>query len=117
MTTETLRNIGVVKWFDSSKGYGFLKDIKTNEDIFVHFSKLANVQTQFFKTLYEGEYVSYSQTVMDDGKTLAVDVTGVGGGKLMCEASNRNRRPRGRGDARSNSASTAGVPSAEMPAE
>jgi CspA family cold shock protein len=46
---------GTVKWFNASKGYGF---ITTDEgkDIFVHFSA---IQTEGFKTLEEGQRVSF----------------------------------------------------------
>ncbi|MEA4877001.1 MAG: cold-shock protein [Aminobacterium sp.] len=50
MTTQ-----GTVKWFNASKGYGF---ITTDEgkDIFVHFSA---IQSDGFKTLDEGQKVSF----------------------------------------------------------
>ncbi|MDD2207458.1 MAG: cold-shock protein [Aminobacterium sp.] len=46
---------GTVKWFNASKGYGF---ITTDEgkDIFVHFSA---IQSDGFKTLDEGQKVSF----------------------------------------------------------
>ena len=46
---------GVVKWFNDSKGFGFLKQ-ENGEDVFVHFSAL---QTEGFKSLKEGERVSF----------------------------------------------------------
>jgi len=83
-----LRNVGTVKWFDSSKGYGFITDCISDEDIFVHFSSLTvdEATSSSYKTLIDGEYVSYTKSTMEDGKrSLAANVTGVGGGLLMCQ--------------------------------
>ena len=56
-TTE-LNNIeGSVKWFDPRKGYGFIVGPQ-GQDIFVHFSVID--QAEGFKTLRDGESVSYS---------------------------------------------------------
>ena len=46
---------GTVKWFNESKGFGFLEQ-ENGEDVFVHFSA---INTQGFKTLAEGERVSF----------------------------------------------------------
>ncbi|MEQ1858224.1 MAG: cold shock domain-containing protein [Longimicrobiales bacterium] len=46
---------GTVKWFNESKGYGFIKQSK-GDDVFVHFSA---IQTQGFRTLAEGEEVEF----------------------------------------------------------
>lgn len=49
------RSTGTVKWFNESKGFGFItKD--DGEDIFVHFSSIA---TDGFKTLKEGAKVEF----------------------------------------------------------
>jgi len=62
-------NMGTVKWFNNSKGYGFL----TNEDgtdIFVHFSA---VTMDGYKTLKQGDQVSFD--IVDGDKGLqAVNV-------------------------------------------
>ena len=48
---------GKVKWFDGKKGYGFVSDIASSDkDYFVHFS---DIQTEGFKTLTEGQEVTF----------------------------------------------------------
>ena len=46
---------GVVKWFNDSKGFGFIEQ-ENGEDVFVHFS---SIQREGFKTLSEGQAVSF----------------------------------------------------------
>jgi CspA family cold shock protein len=52
---------GKVKWFNESKGYGFIES-EDGEDVFVHFSE---IQSDGFKTLKEGQAVEFEKT---DGK-------------------------------------------------
>lgn len=47
---------GLVKWFNDSKGYGFITADGTNGDIFVHYSA---IQGDGFKTLSEGQNVQF----------------------------------------------------------
>ena len=46
---------GKVKWFNAEKGYGFIEG-QDGKDVFVHFSA---IQADGFKTLEEGQAVSY----------------------------------------------------------
>ena len=50
---------GTVKWFNDQKGYGFVTPEGGSKDIFVHFSEL---QGEGFKTLAEGQMVSFDVT-------------------------------------------------------
>ena len=50
------REIGTVKWFNGSKGYGFISR-EGGDDVFVHYSAL---QMDGFKTLEEGQRVEFS---------------------------------------------------------
>ncbi|MGK9476804.1 cold-shock protein [Melioribacter sp. OK-6-Me] len=52
------RKIGTVKWFNSSKGYGFITQEK-GEDVFVHYQAIVS---QGYKTLDENDRVEYSIT-------------------------------------------------------
>ena len=61
---------GTVKWFNAEKGFGFITG-QDGKDVFVHFSA---IQTDGFKTLEEGQAVSYD--VEDGARGLqAVNVT------------------------------------------
>jgi CspA family cold shock protein len=50
--------VGKVKWFDESKGYGFIEG-ETGEDVFVHYS---TINMEGFKTLKDGQEVEYEFT-------------------------------------------------------
>jgi cold shock protein len=49
---------GTVKWFNASKGYGFIKP-ETGEDVFVHYSA---IQGEGYKSLEEGQSVEFEVT-------------------------------------------------------
>ena len=50
------RETGTVKWFNASKGYGFIER-QGGPDVFVHFSA---IQSDGFRTLQEGQKVEFS---------------------------------------------------------
>jgi len=52
---------GVVKWFDSRKGYGFLTTDE-EQDVFVHYSAIIAENDDDFKNLYEGDTVEFNIT-------------------------------------------------------
>ena len=66
-------NNGTVKWFNEEKGFGFISNDDGSGDVFVHFS---SIQTDGFKTLAEGQKVSYNTEPdpKDSRKLRAVNV-------------------------------------------
>jgi len=141
--TSGSSQIGRIKWFNNKKGFGFLSNCETQEDIFIHHTGIQlneeslNSSVNIFKTVIEGEYVSYQTKVDNENRTVAKNVTGVFGGPLLCEnvnkkifisnrVSNRNSeegsRHSGRQDSRATStrqqssetSSVAATPSADV---
>ena len=83
-TNEASVFMGCVKWFDTKKGYGFLTNLDSKEDVFIHYTSVTT-DDDIYKMLYEGEYVSYLSKKDDQGRLVTDKVTGVKGGKLLCE--------------------------------
>ena len=52
---------GTVKWFNESKGFGFITPSEGGKDVFVHFSA---IQAEGFKVLVEGQSVEFN---VEDG--------------------------------------------------
>ena len=48
---------GLVKWFNADKGFGFISPVDGSKDVFVHFSA---IQNDNFRTLFEGQKVTFS---------------------------------------------------------
>jgi CspA family cold shock protein len=61
-------NIGTVKWFNDAKGFGFITPESGEKDVFVHFSA---IQAGGFKSLAEGQRVSFDVTAGDKGPSAA----------------------------------------------
>jgi CspA family cold shock protein len=64
---------GKVKWFNESKGYGFITPDDGSKDVFVHFSA---IEAEGYKVLHEGDEVSFEVQETDKGRQ-AVNVAKV----------------------------------------
>ena len=63
--------VGTVKWFNSTKGYGFIESEEQSSDVFVHITA---VQAAGMTELTEGQKVSFELETGRNGKTSAVDL-------------------------------------------
>ena len=100
---------GCVKWFNMKTGFGFLTvvrgggsgELKVGSEVFVHHSNI-KVQEEQYRFLVQGEYVEFDVSNVANGQhsCQATNVTGMFGGKLMCETRNDARQSSsgGRGD-------------------
>jgi len=78
---------GQTKWFADRLGYGFITvqmGQYKGKDIFVHHSGIHPLNSNY-KTLKKGEYVNFDVIIGDNGLMQAVNVTGIGGGSLICD--------------------------------
>lgn len=64
---------GTVKWFNAEKGYGFISR-EGGDDLFVHFSE---IQSDGYKTLDEGQAVSFEEATGNNGKQQATKVRAI----------------------------------------
>lgn len=66
-------NNGTVKWFDAQKGFGFITNDNSGEDVFVHFSSIVS---DGFKSLEDGQKVTFDTETdpKDSRKLKAVNV-------------------------------------------
>ena len=70
-----MRLTGHVKWFNNTKGYGFIQQ-DNGEDVFVHYSA---IQEQGFKSLEEGESVEFEIIQGPKGPQAEKVIKAVGG--------------------------------------
>jgi cold shock CspA family protein len=101
--TSVAHDIGCVKWFNNKSGFGFIT-VSTGEhkgtDIFVHHTGVVVTNDQQYRYLVQGEYVELAIEESDNEKYKfkAVNVSGISGGKLMCETRHtmkQDRQPNG----------------------
>jgi len=88
-STATEHLLGRVKWFNNKAGYGFITVTdgkRSGSDVFVHHSAV-NVENNQYKYLVQGEYVEFDliKTQSEKHEWQASQVSGIKGGKLMCE--------------------------------
>jgi cold shock CspA family protein len=97
-TTQLMTYNGRVKWFNNKAGYGFITVVSTpptedsvekNTDVFAHHSAI-QVNEEQYRYLIQGEYVQFSLSTHDSGdhKYSASNISGIGGGALLCETRN-----------------------------
>lgn len=65
-----MRN-ATVKWFNAQKGYGFLTDSETKEDVFCHYQQ---IQMDGFKALNEDDMVEYELGTGNNDRQQAINV-------------------------------------------
>lgn len=58
------RESGTVKWFNNSKGYGFIER-ESGDDVFVHYSSITNIEG--YRTLEQGQKVQFTVGMSDKG--------------------------------------------------
>lgn len=61
--------LGTIKWFNNTKGYGFIRPDEGARDVFVHITAL---QRSGIETLNEGQRVEFELTQNREGKTQAI---------------------------------------------
>jgi len=59
-----LKRAGIVKWFNRLKGYGFIEDKESGQDVFVHYSAISG---EGYKNLYEGDQVQFDMVDVGRG--------------------------------------------------
>ena len=77
---------GQCKWFNDRFGYGFItitQGTDKGKDIFVHHTGIKPLNS-IYRTLKKGEYINFDVIDGENGLQ-AVNVTGIGGGCLMCD--------------------------------
>ena len=98
-TQGQVRRTGCVKWFNNKVGWGFLSVVGDSsdapQDVFVHHSAIQVDKVQY-KYLVQGEYVEFGLVASSEKghEVQASGVSGIKGGKLMCETRREFRMAR-----------------------
>lgn len=64
-------SVGIVKWFNPTKGYGFIEPTEGGKDVFIHISAL---QRAGIGSLSEGQKIEYQVVAGNNGKSSAESV-------------------------------------------
>ena len=102
--TEIGNFIGRVKWFNGSKGYGFITCLENRnnsdeplvgKEVFVHHTSVSPV-SDTYRTLFKGEYVQFAMGNKEDkpDEPMAVNVQGILGNPLLCDVHEEERLAR-----------------------
>jgi CspA family cold shock protein len=70
MRTEANMAVGIVKWFNPNKGFGFIQPDDGGNDVFVHISA---IERAGWRMLVEGQKIAY-EVQSDRGKAAAVNL-------------------------------------------
>lgn len=88
---EKKKQKGTVKWFNSSKGFGFITAEEGGEDVFVHQTA---IHAQGFRSLAQAEQVEFVAEVGEDGRVKALEVTGPDGAFVQGQGGGGGGGPR-----------------------
>ena len=82
-----IKYTGNVQWFNKRRGFGFIKVVDPNSELhdkefFCHYS---NINSDNYKTLFPGEYVSFNLMDNDDGRKVCINITGINNGPLLID--------------------------------
>jgi cold shock CspA family protein len=91
---DTMSNTGCVNFFNPTKGFGFITADAGGQDLFVHFS---SIQSDGFKTLDNGETCRFDIGSDNDGRMVAVNVTGNGDGEPRMKGKGGGKGKGGKG--------------------
>ena len=123
--STTPRLTGRVKCFNNKTGFGFITalsesdGVKEGSDVFVHHSSIKVAQEQY-RYLVQGEYLEFELSKIADSSNKhefqAANVSGVKGGKLICETRWESRLASGGGQSKPASSGASRFKPAEKPA-
>jgi cold shock CspA family protein len=88
-----IKMIGRVKWFNKKGGFGFVRDLDSDEEYFVYHVDI-RVKKECYRYLTEGEYVEFEigKSQNEKYKKQAREVRGIKDNGLLCEISTKKRK-------------------------
>ncbi len=67
--------IGVIKWYDVKRGYGFIQSSDSEKQIFLHYSAVDKIEGMKDQTTLKGKKVSFNVTIDLKNRQSAIDIT------------------------------------------